>query len=82
MQLLKKYCDPAYMCNSQIKNSFTCPSQAAISETEWWTLPHRNVTDNLNIEFLVDFRVMGNNRSSDYLERNKKKKIKKNLNAF
>lgn len=71
MQLLKKYCDPAYMCKRQIKNSFTCPSQTAVSETEWGILPHRNVTDNLNIEFLVDFRVMGNNRSGDYLEKKK-----------
>lgn len=80
MQLLKKYCDPAYMCKNQIKNNYTCTPQTAVCETEWGILPHRNVTDNLNIEFLVDFRVMGNNRSGDYLE--KKVKSQKFQNAF
>lgn len=34
MQLLKKYCDPAYMCKNQIKNNYTCTPQTAVCETE------------------------------------------------
>lgn len=47
-----------------------------VSEIEWGILFYRNVIDNFNIEFFVDFCVMGNNCFSDYFEWNKKKKIK------
>lgn len=56
---------------------FICPSQM-LSPTKR-TLPHRNVTDNLYIEFLVYFRVMGNNRASNNL---KKKNIMKTFKCI
>lgn len=43
-----------------------------VSEIEWGILFYRNVIDNFNIEFFVDFCVMGNNCFGDYFEKNVK----------